>query len=184
MKRIVTVALVSICAPMIAVAQSDPKPLANFTSDCKEQDATGFRWDGSRWVRAEFPKLSYSVRKLQGPKSGREADGTLNFCSDLVRKPDGQAGTDAWISACYRIAAPDEAQPIAGWCREYQEKVGDSWRLSYVACKRTAEFWADFTFLPDGTFTRSTAHDDLAPLSQHAAMRDLKISHGTCSIIQ
>jgi len=154
--------------PAMAAAQTEPTPLADFTSLCEETASTGFNWEGGEWVQRNFSPQKFIVRKINKAED-RPKQGYDNLCLEANRK-GGQG--------CYGVAPPGETQRFR-WCSEYLDE-GTSGTLTRIDCSAPLPF-TEFVFLPSGPFQRS-----FFPWEEARSMGGarLALGHGKCTVIQ
>jgi len=168
MRRVLVVGLAALLMPAMAAAQTEPTPLADFTSLCEETASTGFNWEGGEWVQRNFSPQKFIVRKINKAED-RPKQGYDNLCLEANRK-GGQG--------CYGVAPPGETQRFR-WCSEYLDE-GTSGTLTRIDCSAPLPF-TEFVFLPSGPFQRS-----FFPWEEARSMGGarLALGHGKCTVIQ
>lgn len=168
MRRVLVFAFAALLVPAIASAQTEPTPLADFTSLCEETASTGFNWEGGGWVQRNFSPQKFVVRKINKAED-RPEQGYDNLCLESNRK--GSQG-------CYSVAPPGEPQRFR-WCSEHLDE-GTSGTVARIDCSAPLPF-TTFVFLPNGPFQRS-----FFPLEEAKSRvkLPLTLSHGQCTVIQ
>ena len=168
MRRVLVVGLAALLMPAMASAQTEPTPLADFTSLCEETASTGFNWEGGEWVQRNFSPQKFIVRKINRAED-RPKQGYDNLCLEANRE-EGQG--------CYSVAPPGEPQRFR-WCDEYLDH-GAWGNLTRIDCSATLWFNV-FSFLPSGPFQRSFFPWEEV---QSRGSARLTLGHGKCTIIQ
>lgn len=181
MKRSLAAGLVWLLMPAIASAQTDPTPLADFTSLCEETASTGFNWKDGAWVQVNFKPRKYLVRKVSNaadrPQLERYQD---DGCSSSKRSTEWNLeGIVATADGCYSIANVGE-KPSFEWCGELYGQQGNGWEVLNITCSGSTNFY----FAPDGLFHRSSIHGEVTPSPVWGGKDSLAVSHGKCTIIQ
>jgi hypothetical protein len=174
MRRVLIVALSAALIPAVAAAQTEPTPLADFTSLCEETARTGFIRLGDAWDQSEFPPESFVVRKVS---NAADRQALWDYCTSGSRK---EAIATRWSFStvgCYRVGRP---LPFI-WCDEFYQQQRGVWAISGITC-------GDTVFVPQGFFHSSRV--TYAPSADRTGdsiiegYRTLEVSYGKCSLIQ
>ena len=177
MRRVLVVGFAALLMPVMASAQTEPAPLADFTSLCEEAASTGFNWDNGAWVQVNFKPEKYIVRKVS--KVPEEAINQCHGEPDRVEGPYLRR-----LEGCYSFAVLGE-KPSYEWCVEWSAGKDNLWTLWFVECNRALSL----KFLPTGPFNFSrwsgVAQFPLNTIVDDDGYQEaLKVSHGKCTIIQ
>lgn len=184
MRRVLVVGLAAVLIPAMAAAQTEPAPLADFTSLCEETASTGFNWKNGTWVQVNFKPEKYIVRKVSNAEDRPKLE-QYEYDGCQYSKRGNDLNVDSAVAqydGCYGVANVGE-KPSFEWCRETYGQVGGAWVVLNITCSGSTNFY----FAPDALFYRSSLHGDvtLKPISPLLADKpSLALSHGKCTVIQ
>jgi len=157
-----------------------------FTSLCIAEKSTGFNWKKGQWVEVTFRPEKYLVVKIPlrdwDPNKYKEAllskepaclGKYLSYTQSKLKYYGGYRRF-----GCYNIRTFGSKYSIAGsrLCEESWD-WSDETVLEKVRCESTY-------FKPDGNFTRSSIHDNLASKPENNYKDSLSLSVGSCSVIK
>ena len=149
--------------------------VTKFTSLCIEDSASGFNWDGRRWINAPSFKADgrYLAEKVDLQKINSDTSLTI------IEKPTGcfapkmSVATNEFymVEACYLIRKVGRRAYSFDYemCREY---IMDK-KLTNISCSK-------ITFLPNGQFIHLPS---LLDISERTEKDSLVLSVGMCSTI-